>query len=136
MFYSLIFIPIGLALVYSAAIMLWLKKKPVHNAEMKAISNAIHEGSSAYLKRQYTSVAWVALILFIVIFFGLGTIPAFGFLVGAIASALAGLIGMQVAVRSNARTTEAAKEGLAPALSLAFKAGSVTGFQWTGICPV
>jgi len=124
----LIFGSIALALVYSISIMLWLKKKTVENKEMLSISQAIREGSNAYLKRQYISIGWVALTLIIVLWFTLGKISAIGFLIGALASALAGYIGMQVAVRSNAKTAAAAKHGLAPALSLAFRAGSVTGF--------
>ena len=95
---------------------------------MISISKAVQEGSSAYLKRQYKSVGLVALVLFIVIYIALGGTAAIGFLIGGAASALAGFIGMNVAVRANHKTTKAAEQGLAPALSLAFKAGSVTGF--------
>jgi K(+)-stimulated pyrophosphate-energized sodium pump len=126
--YYLIFVPIGLAILYSAYIILWLRKQPAGNPKMQEISQAIQEGSAAYLNRQYKSVALVALPLIILIYFGLGGTAAIGFLIGALASALAGYIGMNIAVRSNAQTAETAKRGLAPALSLAFKAGSVTGF--------
>ncbi|MEK7555416.1 MAG: sodium-translocating pyrophosphatase [Patescibacteria group bacterium] len=126
--YSLTLIPIIIAILYSLYLIFWLKKQPTGSPEMVEISKAIQTGSSAYLNRQYRSVAIVATILFIVIYIFLSALSAIGFLVGAIASALAGYIGMNVAVRSNAKTTEAAKKGLLPALSLAFRAGSVTGF--------
>ncbi len=124
----LIFLPIILAVAYSAYVMLWLKKKSSGNARMQEISSAIREGSAAYLGRQYKVVSVVAVILIALIWYFLGYLAAFGFLVGALASALAGYCGMQVAVRSNAKTAAEAEHGLGPALSLAFKAGSVTGF--------
>ena len=89
---------------------------------MQAISQAIQEGSKVYLNRQYKTVSVVASVLFVVIGFTLGWLPAFGFLVGAGVSALAGYIGMNVAVRSNSKTTHAAGIGLKPSLSLAFRA--------------
>ena len=124
----LIFLPVAVAIVYSAHIILWLKKQPSGNEKMVEISRAIQEGSSAYLNRQYKSVAIVAAVLFLLINFGIGTTAALGFLIGAFASALAGYIGMGVAVSANTKTAEAARQGLGPALSLAFKAGSVTGY--------
>ncbi len=127
MFY-LIFIPIVLAVVYTGYLIFWLKKQSSGSEEMKKISRAIQEGSAAYLNRQYKTVGLVAAVIFIVIGFVLNWLTAFGFLIGALASATAGYIGMNVAVRSNAKTTEAAKKGLKSSLSLAFRAGSVTGF--------
>lgn len=127
-FSILVFGSIGLAVAYSAYVMLWLGKQPNGNAKMAEISDAIQEGSSAFLNRQYRSVAVVAAFLLAVIYLFLGTTSAIGFLVGAVASAVAGYIGMNVAVRSNSKTAEAASKGLNEALSLAFKAGAVTGF--------
>ena len=124
----LIFIPIAIAILYSVYIIFWLLKQPAGNEKMQAISRAIQEGSGAYLKRQYVSVAIVALPLLLLIAWQFGLTQAVGFLVGAVASALAGFIGMSIAVRSNARTAESARHGLGPSLSLAFKAGSVTGY--------
>ncbi len=124
----LVFGPIALAVAYSSYVMLWLGKQPNGNEKMVEISKAIQEGSSAFLNRQYKSVAVVAAVLLIAIYYFLGSMPAIGFLVGALASALAGYIGMNVAVRSNSKTAEAAAGGLNDALSLAFKAGAVTGF--------
>ncbi len=125
--YYLIFVPVALALAYSVYLMYWLKTKKVSDEKMTEISKAIQEGSMAYLNRQYRTVAVVAIILFILIFIFFGYKTALGFLIGGTTSALTGYIGMTVAVRSNAKTAEAAKQGLAPALSLAFNAGSVTG---------
>ena len=123
----LIFIPVALAFAYTIYLMLWLKKQPAGNETMTAISKAIQDGSKAYLNRQYRTVAVAAAVLFLIIGLFLGWLVAAGFLLGAVASAAAGYIGMNVAVRSNSKTTEAARKGLQPALSLAFKAGSVTG---------
>ena len=125
--YLLTFIPVALAISYSAYIIYWLKQQPAGNAKMQEISKAIQIGSAAYLNRQYKSVAIVSLPLFILIGFGLGWITAVAFAVGAMASAAAGYIGMNVAVHSNSKTTASAEKGLGAALSLAFKAGSVTG---------
>lgn len=124
----LVFGPIALAVAYSAYVMVWLQKQPNGNEKMVEISKAIQEGSSAFLNRQYKSVAVVAAALLVFIYYFLGASSAAGFLVGALASALAGYIGMNVAVRSNSKTAEAAASGLNAALSLAFKAGAVTGF--------
>lgn len=124
----IIFGSVALAVVWSLAIMSWLKKKPSGNDKMREISRAIQEGSSAYLNRQYRAVGVVAVVLFAAIGFFLNWMTATGFLVGAVMSTIAGYIGMNVAVRSNSKTAEAAKHGLGAALSLAFQAGSVTGF--------
>ena len=124
----LIFGSIALAGIYTAYLALWLKKQPAGNAKMQEISKAIQVGSWAYLTRQYKTVGVVFAVLLVAIYFALGWMMALGFFVGAVASALAGFLGMIVSVHSNAKTAEAASKGLAPALSLAFKAGSVTGF--------
>ncbi len=124
----LIFVPVALAVLWSAYIIYWIRRQPAGSGAMEDLSKAIQEGSSAYLKRQYKSVALVAAVLFILIYLGLGAASAIGFLIGGAASALAGFIGMNVAVRANSRTAKAAELGLMPALSMAFKAGSVTGF--------
>ncbi len=129
----LIFGPVVLAVLYTAYLALWLKKQGSGSDKMKEISRAIQEGSSAYLGRQYKTVGIVAIVLFVVIYLALGWLTAVGFLVGAAASALAGFLGMSVAVRSNAKTTDAASRGLKSALSLAFKAGSVTGLLVVGL---
>src|SRR3989344_512046 len=93
----LIFIPILLAVVYSVAVMFHLRKQSNGTAKMQEISRAIQEGSSAYLARQYKAVSVVAIIVTALLWYFLGYIAAFGFVIGAVASALAGYIGMQVA---------------------------------------
>ncbi|PIR88397.1 MAG: sodium-translocating pyrophosphatase [Candidatus Harrisonbacteria bacterium CG10_big_fil_rev_8_21_14_0_10_44_23] len=126
--YLLILAPVAIAILYSIYIISWLKKQPKGNEKMQEISRAIQEGSAAYLNRQTKTISIVAFVLFLVIGFFLSWTTAVGFLIGAIFSGLAGYIGMNIAVRANAQTAEAAKKGINAPLSLAFKAGSVTGF--------
>ncbi|MBI4054023.1 MAG: sodium-translocating pyrophosphatase [Candidatus Doudnabacteria bacterium] len=122
-----------MAVIYGLGLAFWIKKQPGGDAKMNEIAHAIQAGARAYLNRQYRTVGIVASVLFLILLFTLGTKVAVGFLVGALASAISGYIGMSVAVRANVRTAQAAKQGLTPAFRLAFRGGAVTGFLVVGL---
>ncbi len=123
------------AIVYGLFLIKIVMSKGTGDKKMQDIALAIQQGASAYLNRQYKTIAVIAVALFLVIGFipQLGWMMAFSFLFGAILSAVAGYIGMNVSVRANVRTTEEAKKGLKEALSLAFKGGTVTGLLVVGL---
>src|SRR5829696_9214024 len=125
----------GIAIAYGIGLAVWLLGRPAGSQRMQEIARAVQEGAAAYLRRQYTTIAVVAIVPFLLLglYNKLGWGTAFGFLIGAALSAAAGFIGMFVAVRSNVRTAEAAKHGLRPALNVAFRAGSVTGLLVVGL---
>jgi K(+)-stimulated pyrophosphate-energized sodium pump len=128
---------VGIA--YGVYLTFWVLRQDAGNETMQTIALAIQEGASAYLKRQYRTVGVVAGIMFLILWLtgiwsdNFGLLPAMGFVVGAAASALAGYVGMMIAVRANVRTAQAASHGLDPALQVAFKGGAVTGLLLIGL---
>ena len=122
-----------LALIYGTVLIRWILKQPDGDGKMKGIAHAIMEGAGAYMARQYKVVAGIGILMVLILGFVIGWNVALGFLVGAVFSGLAGYIGMSVSIRANVRTAEAAKNGLAAALNLAVRGGSVTGLFVVGL---
>ncbi|MBI2019245.1 sodium-translocating pyrophosphatase [Candidatus Daviesbacteria bacterium] len=129
----IIWLAVASALGYGFWLVIDVLKRDSGDERMKEIASAIQLGAAAYLQRQYKVVAVVAIALAIGIYFLLGQNSAIGFLIGAVLSALAGFIGMSVAVRANVRVAQEAKNGLSQAFDLAYKGGAVTGFLVVGL---
>ncbi|MFA6027336.1 MAG: sodium-translocating pyrophosphatase [Patescibacteria group bacterium] len=123
----------ALAIIYGLVLSKMIFKMDAGSEKMQDIAKAIQQGASAYLNRQYRTIAVIAVILFVILWLALDIKTALGFLIGAVFSALTGYIGMNVSVRANVRTAQAAKQGLQSALSVAVRGGSVTGLLVVGL---
>ena len=122
-----------LAVIYGLVMTSWVLRRPAGNKKMQEIAAAIQLGAKTYMNRQYTAIAFVGVVLFVVVGWALNWPTAIGFAIGALLSSLTGYIGMFVSVRANVRTAEAARSGVSPALKIAFRGGAITGMLVVGL---
>src|SRR5712672_4626517 len=123
----------ALSIVYAIWATASVLKSDAGNPRMQEIAAAVREGAQAYLKRQYMTIGLVGIVIFALLAYFLGMLVGIGFLIGAILSGAAGFIGMNVSVRANVRTAQAASQSLAAGLDVSFKAGAVTGMLVAGL---
>ncbi len=126
-------LPAVIAIIYGGVLIYWINKLSAGDERMQAIARAIQDGAKAYLVRQYKTIAVVAVVVFLIIGLAIDWVTGLGFVVGAVFSGIAGMIGMNVSVRANVRTAEAAKTGFKEAMNVAVRGGTITGLLVVGL---